>query len=259
MSKRKRNIKLSQVFLKDKNIIEKIVNSIDVKRDEVIVEIGGGEGAITLPLLEKEARLIVFEKDDILRKKLIETSVKRHFHDRILVLGDFLKFEFDYFHNLYGLEKVKLVGNLPYHITGMILRRIIEEYGRIDSAYIMVQKEVAGRLIARPSTKQYGALTVLTRALFDVSVLFDIKPGSFYPVPKVTSSFVKLTPKKVPPEIKGHFREFEQIVKKAFSSRRKKLKNTLSGSLNITGTEYENRRADELTIEDYLSILKFKL
>ncbi len=256
MSRRKRNVKLSQVFLKDKNIINKIVHCLNITKDETIVEIGGGEGAITFPILKKEAKLIVFEKDDILREKLLKKAIELHFHDRIVVLGDFLKFDFSLLERLYGLERVKLVGNIPYHITGMVLRKVIKEHKRIGCAYLMMQKEVAERLTAKPSTKEYGALTVLAQALFDVQVMFDIKPGSFSPVPKVTSSFIKMSPRDDSKEVKEHFKEFERIVKIAFSSRRKKLKNTLFSSLNIEMPEYENLRAEDLSIEDYIGLLK---
>ncbi len=254
MSRRK-NVKLSQVFLKDKNIIDKIIGSLDIKKNEVWVEIGGGEGAITFPMLQKEAKLIVFEKDRLLSENLMKEAIKRSFHNRILLLGDFLKFSFQDFAKFYGLEKIRLVGNIPYHITGMILRRIIENHSKIYVAYLMMQKEVAKRLIAKPGTKEYGALTVLTRAFFNVNVLFDIKPGSFNPQPKVTSSFVKLSPYTENPYLDEYFSEFENIVKLAFSSRRKKLKNTLFSTLNLSMPEYENKRAEELEVEDYFKIL----
>lgn len=256
MSKRKSRVKLSQVFLKDKNIIDKIINSLEVAKDEVVVEIGGGEGAITFPLISKGARLIVFEKDEVLRRKLLKTSVLSHFHDRILVLGDFLRFNFDDFNRFYGIEKIKIVGNIPYHITGMILRKIIKEHAKIDSVYLMVQKDVAKRLIAKPSTKEYGALSVLIQTLFNVKILFDIKPGSFYPIPKVVSSFIKLSPKVPPMEVEKHFREFEHIVRSAFSSRRKKLKNTLFKTIPLNTNKYYNMRAEDLSVSDYVHILK---
>ena len=256
MSKRKRHVKLSQVFLKDKNIINKIINSLDIKDNELLVEIGGGEGAITFPMLIKGARLIVFEKDDMLRKRLLKSAVNMHFHDRICVLGDFLAFNFNDFSNLYGMERVKIVGNIPYHITGLILRKIIKEHSKLECAYFMMQKEVAKRLVSLPSTKEYAALSVLTQAFFDVSILFDIRPGSFYPEPKVTSSFVKICKKDKVGEIDEHFKEFEQIVKIAFSSRRKKLKNTLFKSIGPQDERYLDKRAEDLSVEDYIKILK---
>ena len=256
MSRRKKNIKLSQVFLKDKNIINKIISSLDVKKDEIIVEIGGGEGAITLPMLQKEAKLIVFEKDEGLRNKLMKMAVEKHFHDRMVLFGDFLNVSLEDLKQLYGLERIKLVGNIPYHITGMILRRIINEHEKIQSAYLMMQKEVAKRLVAGPSSKEYGTLTVLSRVVFDIDILFDIKPGSFSPIPKVFSSFVKMVPGRIPEEVKEHFGEFERIVRIAFSSRRKKLKNTLFASLDISMPQYENLRPEDLSIEDYIMILR---
>ncbi len=255
MSRRK-HVKLSQVFLKDKNIIEKIANSLEIKKNDVWVEIGGGEGAITFPMLKKGAKLIVFEKDRELERKLSDWAVKNNFHDLISLQGDFLKFDFRDFERMFGLEKIKLVGNIPYHITGMILRRIIENHGKIEVAYLMMQKEVARRLIASPSTKEYGALTVLSRAFFDIEVLFDIKPGSFEPHPKVTSSFVRFVPSTAYPELETHFKEFENIVKLAFSSRRKKLKNTLFSTLKLSMPEYEDKRAEELGVEDYIKLLR---
>lgn len=259
MSKRKAKVKSSQVFLKDKNIIIKIVESLNIRKNETIVEIGGGDGAITLPMLRRGAKLMVFEKDKLLRQDLLNKAVKEHFHDRILLLGDVLGFKFSNFKDLYGLEKIKLVGNIPYHITGMILRRIIEEYRILDSVYLMMQREVALRLIAKPSTKEYGVLTVLVQSLFNIDVLFDIKPGSFYPVPRVTSSFVRLIPNDISEVLEGHFHDFESIVKIAFSSRRKKLKNTLFNALGFEMPEYLDLRAEDMQIDDFFKVLKKKI
>ncbi len=246
--------RLSQVFLKDKNIIGKIIQSAEIKQDETILEIGAGQGSITFPMLERGAFLLIFEPDKYYRKFLTERLKNLGLYQRCIIDKDFLKFNPAQYEK--NDKKIKIVSNIPYHITGKILRHIIkynEYYGNI---FIMVQKEVADRLVSERNTKQFGALTVLIQTFFRAKQLFLIKPVCFYPVPKVYSSFVHLEPLHHSMDTKK-LNLLEDIVKSAFQQRRKKLKSTLFKDFpELYDAKFADMRPGELAVNDYVKLLE---
>ena len=186
-------------------------------RAPVVVEIGAGTGALTASLAARAREVVAIERDrdlvPLLRDAFADAPNVR------VVEGDAKTFEF-------AEDDFVLAGNLPYQITGLLLERAAGVAGRLRRAVFMVQREVADRLLAAPGTKTYGALTVFTRAAFDVRRLMNVAPGSFFPPPDVTSAVVVLTPRadRVPETDR-----FRALVSKAFEQRRKTLRNAWRG------------------------------
>ncbi len=252
--------KLGQVFLKDKNILDKIVRYADVKEGEWILEIGPGKGALTEFLLMRGANVVAFEIDPALISEL-----KRNYG---LLLGDrFFLFEEDFLKANIGKNlseigapaPIKVVSNIPYYITTPILTKLIEERNLFSEIYLTIQKEVARRLVAKPDTNEYGSLTLYLMMFFDVEVLFDIPKTCFRPIPKVDSSFVRLRVREQPPIPVEDAAFLEKIIRHSFGSRRKKLKTVLRnnfGKLPFEEIEAESgisldRRGETLSLEEF--------
>ncbi len=219
--------KLGQVFLVDKNILRKIVDSAQIVEDEWVLEVGAGKGDLTGLLLERGARVVTFELDP----KLIGV-VEREFAllkgDRFfLYTMDFLKADLGEIRRELGAEKFKFVSNIPYYITSPILIKLVENREHFSDVYITLQKEVAERLSARSATFQYGSLTLFISYYFVVHRLFDISRTCFRPVPKVNSSFIRLEPREEPPVAVRNERLLFDIIRASFGGRRKKLRNAL--------------------------------
>ena len=181
--------RFSQNFLHDKNIINKIVDAIEPLEDNHVIEIGPGQGALTFALLQKLNQIEVIEIDRDLVKMLRESEER----ERIVIhQADALKFNFASSHRQ---KKMRIVGNLPYHISTPLIFHLIKFGEYFDDLHLMVQKEVANRLTAKRSTKSYGRLTVVVGAYLDIKLKFKIPPDVFIPKPKVESAFIHLTKK----------------------------------------------------------------
>ena len=242
--------KFGQNFLIDNQIIKLIVDEIKFTETNKYLEIGPGMGALSSELQKKTKNLDLIEIDPdmikILRGKI---NVTTHLFE-----GDVLSFDDKFF------EKYNVVlGNLPYYIATEIIFRFIS-INNIDTLYFMVQKEVADRLVAKKSSKDNSILTNLIGFNFRAEKCFDIKPESFDPPPKVTSSFIKLTRHRdYVNEIK--YADFKKIIKESFKFKRKNLKNNLKNILNLT--DFDNleilptNRAEDLSIEDFIKITKY--
>jgi len=244
--------RLGQHFLKDNNIINKIVRYINPLSNDSFIEIGPGNGALTLPLSKKIKSLKIVEKD----KRLIP-NLKKIFTDSHLVKiinEDILKYNFK--KNV--STNTRLVGNLPYNISTEIIFRIIEAAEKIKDSHFMLQKEVVNRMIAKSGTKEYGRLSIMTQVYFDIKKLFDIPPTVFRPQPKVMSSYVRLIPKKYSFKNKNHEKKFKEIVTAAFIGRRKMIKSSLKDSVSekdfIKLDIDVNLRPENLTVYDFLKI-----
>ncbi len=252
--------KLGQVFLKDKNILDKIVRYADVKEGEWILEIGPGKGALTEFLLMKGANVVAFEIDPALISDL-----KRKYG---LLLGDrFFLFEEDFLkakieeklQEIGAQTPIKVVSNIPYYITTPILTKFIQERHLFSDIFLTIQKEVARRLVAKPDTDEYGSLTLYLMMFFDVQILFDIPKTCFRPVPKVDSSFVHLKVRENPPINVEDPVFLEKIIRQSFGGRRKKLKTVLKhtfGKLPFGKIEDESgisldRRGETLSLEEF--------
>lgn len=217
---------LGQNFLKDNNIIEEIVNSVDYKENNLVIEIGPGAGALTKRLLKRVDRAILYEIDtrleDILHKELKE------FDNYELIFGDFLDSDVKEDLKKYNYNNLYIVANLPYYVTTPIISKIIEDDIPVKEMVIMIQKEVADRLSAKVGTKEYGQLTVFLNYFFDIKKAFNVSKNCFIPKPKVDSAVIKMVRKENREYLKdiNHFRE---LVKDSFRFKRKTIRNNLNG------------------------------
>jgi 16S rRNA (adenine1518-N6/adenine1519-N6)-dimethyltransferase len=242
-----------QCFLQDGRVIDRIVRAC-VPDDEIdranVVEIGAGTGALTLQLFGRARHVVAIERDRDCVRVLRElfTDPKIEIVDADAKTAPIEKW-------LARPPRV-LCGNLPYQITGQLLRRAVELAGRIDRTVFMVQLEVAERLVAPPGNKHYGALTVFTRAAFSVEKLFNVGRHAFYPVPKVTSAVVQLIPRK---DRVVETDTFRSLVKGAFEMRRKTLRNawsriapreTLERAAKAAGISLD-ARGETLSVEEF--------
>jgi len=231
---------LGQHFLKDRNIIRKIVDFIDIKRDDIVIEIGPGGGALTKELIErKPEKLVCVEIDDEMIDYLKDTFRDCSFIE--IVKGDAVKFNFSKCGNM-----IKVVGNLPYNVSTAIIRNLLNYKNILEVAVFMTQKEVAERLVSKKG-KEYGYLPALLQNFFEIKKLFDVSPKAFTPPPKVWSTVFEMVPKDFSLDRK-ELEQFEKFLKKAFSSRRKKLKNTL-GAKHPEFSEVLNLRAEDISPE----------
>lgn len=249
-----------QNFLIDDNILQGIVESANVTEQDIVIEIGPGLGNLTHYILEKGAKVIAFEIDTDMIQILNERF--EHNSNLEIINKDILKVDLEeYLKNM----RVKIIANLPYYITSPIIFKLLEYRKNIQSITIMIQKEVADRISANPHSKDYGVLTINTNCMADVLKLFNVPNTSFIPAPNVTSAVIQITPndkKEKELEIKDA-EAFKDLVKKAFSARRKKLSNSLqnSGINNMSKQDIENMieqvglnlncRAEEVSIEQY--------
>jgi|SRR6188768_3428965 len=217
-----------QNFLCDRNYTEKIAALATPEPGLHVLELGAGLGALTDALLDRACNLAVVERDRDLVPVLRELFAAQVQSGRLLVVEDDAK-QVDFVELLTRLGPAQdtaswvITGNLPYQITGPLLEKTVHLSRRIKRAVFLVQKEVADRLAAVPSTKEYGALTVFVQAQFSVERAFVIKPGAFVPRPRVESAVVVLRPHES--ELTAETPTFRQVVKLAFSARRKTLRN----------------------------------
>lgn len=221
--------KLGQHFLKDKNIVRKIVKIADIKPDDYVWEIGSGKGILTEELLNRNCNLTTFEIDEKLYPILEDK-----FSNKInLIKEDVLKANWK---KLLPNEKVKIVANLPFQITSPFLFKVVKFSEHFSKIVIMIQKEVAQRIKAKVGSKDYGILTLKMQYYFDVSYEFTVKSHLFYPKPKVDSAVISLIPREEKPAIEDE-KFFWSIVETSFRSRRKMLRNNLKEILNAEQIE----------------------
>ncbi|HEY5971081.1 MAG TPA: 16S rRNA (adenine(1518)-N(6)/adenine(1519)-N(6))-dimethyltransferase RsmA [Pseudoxanthomonas sp.] len=230
---------LGQHFLVDRGMIDMIVLAVDPQPGDRLVEIGPGQGAITLPLLRRHGELTAIEFDRDLVTPLSEAA---HGVGRLTVIHkDVLAVDFT---KLAGEDKLRLVGNLPYNLSSPILFHALEHASVVRDMHFMLQKEVVDRMAAGPGSKVYGRLSVMLQAYCAVTPLFDVPPTAFRPPPKVDSAVVRLIP-RAPEEIGiDDPRRFADVVRAAFGQRRKTLRNALSGVCDTDQIEAAGLRAD---------------
>ncbi len=235
---------LGQHFLKDGNMISKIVDAIPASPDDTVIEIGPGAGALTKLLSERFKNLSVIEIDGRMVEFLEET-----FPGLEIIQKDVLKFNWSDVNTEGG--PLHIIGNLPYYITSQILFSLLEKREHLTSALLMMQKEVAERIVAEPRSKEYGILSVQTRLMSTPEILFDVPPQVFSPPPKVNSSVLKLTFNK--PPLSCLDKNLKTVVRMAFNQRRKKLSNALKRlDAELPSGEFDfNLRAEALSPEMY--------
>lgn len=222
---------LGQNFLIDKNIARKIIDSLELYRNDLVVEVGPGKGALTQFLINEPIIYIGIELDTNLVLGLQDFRfISRNLYFEIIE-QDFLEFSES---NLVGKfeRRIKLIGNIPYNLTSPILFKVLDNRAFYDEVLLMVQREVANRLIGRPGTKDYGTLSVLFQEFADVKKLFDVSPTCFFPEPKVHSSVITIRFKESLLQYK-YYDFLKKMVKLAFNQRRKILQNSLFKRLNL--------------------------
>ena len=264
----KANKSLGQNFLIDENVINKIVECSNIGKDDCVIEIGPGLGTLTKELLEKAGEVVCVELDKkmipILKDRFLLYKNLEIINDDILRL-DLKKLISDKKSN--GFKQVKIVANLPYYITTPIIMKLLEEKLDLESITVMVQKEVADRLIAIPGGKDAGAITYSVYYYAEGEKILEVQKDSFIPEPEVTSQVIKLNIRKVAPVNLERPDVMFRIIKCAFMQRRKTLLNALVNTRVFLNKEEgikilkklnlnENVRAEELSIQDFANITK---
>lgn len=256
--------RLGQHFLKDPRTVQRIIDSMDPKPDETIVEIGPGTGALTAALLERAGRVVAVEFDENL-----EPLLRERFADRAnfkLVMGDALTT--DFCAEIQPAARARLAANLPYNISTAILQRLISQRECLTEMVVMLQREVVERVLAPAGSSERGYLSVVVEAYADTEKLFDVAPGAFRPPPKVWSSVMRLT---FTPRIIANEALFLETVSAGFAQKRKTILNNLrhasghlqdvlqrngGASIVLCKAEVElQRRAETLTIEEWSRIV----
>ena len=237
--------RFGQNFLVDDQIINRIISTINPKNNEIIVEIGPGKGALTLPILEHLDHLNVIEIDRDLVSLL--NSVQQ---DKLTIFeADALQFDFNQFP-----QKIRVIGNLPYNISSPLLFHLLDFREQIIDMTFMLQKEVVDRIVATHGNKTYGRLSVMMQAFFEVESMFIVPKESFEPQPKIESAILYLKTRTEP--LVKNPKLLEEIVKIAFSKRRKTLKNCLKSIINQSQTEIDlSQRAEMLSIENFITLM----
>jgi 16S rRNA (adenine1518-N6/adenine1519-N6)-dimethyltransferase len=250
-----------QHFLVDRNIIRKIVQTAEIRSEDILLEVGPGPGALTVALEARAKKVIAVEIDTglagILKKKLGSSSGVE------LITGDALSIDYEQLAQKEGAP-LKVVANLPYQISTPLLFRFLDSRKAFTTLTVMVQKEVAERMVAPPGGKEYGPLSIQMQLVADLSISFRVKPSCFIPPPKVDSAVVHLTWKKQPLVAAPHESWFKQVVKGCFCYRRKTLMNALRQSglplpedagARMTSAGIDPRRRPEtLTLQEFVRL-----
>jgi 16S rRNA (adenine1518-N6/adenine1519-N6)-dimethyltransferase len=241
---------LGQNFLTDVNIAKKIVSAFELSKDDTILEIGPGYGSLSKHIAGNSGKYYAVEIDT----KCI-LSLKATLGNQIEIFEkDFLEFDFE--KDLSSSKKIKIAGNIPYHITTAILFKLFEYGEKLDFAVLMMQKEVAQRLVAKPNTKEYGILSVQTNYYTKPEMLFTVSPGAFFPKPRVNSAVVKFKFEKREPVENENL--FKLVVRESFGKRRKTLRNSLKKLFENYNIEPEkinfdfSRRPESLSLQEFI-------
>ncbi len=218
--------RFGQNFLSDPGIINRIIQSINPKPGQRLIEIGPGLGALTCPILDLVGEMDVIELDrDIVPKLQLNCGLDAVQNNQLRIHNvDVLQFDFT---ELQYAEPLRIIGNLPYNISTPIIFHLVEHSQLIMDMYFMLQKEVVLRLAAKPDTSNYSRLSVMAQYYFQVDALFLVPAESFEPIPKVESAIVRLVPHKDKPVKVNDDKAFAKLVTLAFSQRRKTLRNVL--------------------------------
>ena len=255
---------LGQNFIIDENVLERIMDGSDISIDDVILEIGPGIGVMTNVLCEHAKKVVSIEIDKSLIPVLSETV--GHHENLKIINKDVLKVDLlGLVKEEFGEQKPKLIANLPYYVTTPIIMMFLEERIPVSDLIVMIQKEVADRIIAKPSTKAYGALSVVVQYFTEPSIVTRVSRGSFMPMPNVDSSVIRLKVRDNPPVELIDESLFFLTIKDGFGKRRKTLLNALSsGFLKITKEQAkmaldlagipENTRGEALSIDEFATL-----
>lgn len=255
--------KLGQNFLIDANILPKIVSEADIKPVDLVIEIGAGLGFLTSEIVEAANKTVAIEIDSFLcntlRQQFSETP------DFTLVEGDVLQLNLSHFLLGYDRNNVKIIGNLPYYASTPIIWKLLKYNRHIGCCLLMFQTEVARRIVASPGSKDYGALSIGIDYYAKAEIVLHLSPHQFYPIPKVSSSLVKLTLRPQPKVLVKDEVLFFQLIRSAFQFRRKMLRNAIeNGCIHLDMEQMNrvftmlkidsNRRGETLYISEFAEI-----
>ena len=249
MSKVRAKKHLGQHFLIDLGIARDIAHSLSLNNYSKVLEVGPGMGVLTqfLILLDTETFVIEIDKESV-------SYLKKHYPelDNHLIEGDFLKLPLEEIF----MEPIAIIGNFPYNISSQILFKAIDHKDLIPEIVGMFQKEVAERVVSPPGSKKYGVISVLLQCYYDVEYLFTVDETVFDPPPKVKSAVIRLR-RNDRDKLDCDEKKFIQVVKTAFSQRRKTLRNALK-SLNLvnenSASQYLSLRAEQLSVENFMNL-----
>jgi 16S rRNA (adenine1518-N6/adenine1519-N6)-dimethyltransferase len=253
--------RLGQHFLVDRNILDKVIQTAQAKKEDVVLEIGPGFGEMTFALAHQVKKVIAIEIDQKL-VAILNEKIKK-FPNVEVVKSDILKVDFKHFFEKEG-HPIKVVANLPYQISTPLLFRFIESKAVFSTFTLMLQKEVAERMVAPTGRKEYGPLSIFIQIFLDASILFFIRPSAFFPPPKVESALVHMVWKEKPMVTDPNKEWFKKVVKACFGYRRKTLVNALKHSDLSLPASIEpkmksigidpRRRPETLTIQEFISL-----
>lgn len=256
------NKKLGQNFLVDEKIIEEIIKAANISKKDLIIEIGPGIGSLTKSIIPNAGKTICIELD----KKMANIISNRFKNEIEIINEDILKVDLKKIAEQNKDKNIKVVANLPYYITTPIIMKLLESNLELESITVMVQKEVAERVIAKPGDSLSGAITYTVYYYAIGTKITDVPNNSFIPKPEVTSQVIKLTLRKEPITYIENKERFFEIIKLAFMQRRKTLVNSLANSKIATKQKIEqildelniekNIRAENLTMEQFAEIAK---
>jgi 16S rRNA (adenine1518-N6/adenine1519-N6)-dimethyltransferase len=255
--------RFGQNFLVREDLAERIVEHSHLHPDDVAVEIGPGAGVLTPRIASRVRALIAVEKDiglvALLREEIGDLPRVE------IVQGDFLEFDLAAAAAAHGVEKVAVVGNIPYNITTPVIEHIFDQRHAVRSAVLLVQKEYAERLAAAAGTPEYGSLTLFARYHALLEPLMHIRAAAFWPRPEVDSMLVRFFLREKPP-VEAEEALLFRIIRGSFHMRRKQLPNTLEESLGITGADAERlcrianidprRRGETLTLDEFARLAR---
>ena len=237
--------KWGQIFLIDKNIIKNIISIINPSKDDHIIEIGPGKGALTIPLSQIVDNITAIEIDPLLNDFLLSKNIS----NLTLYNKDILDWDFT---NVESNNSIKIIGNLPYNITSPIIFKFLKN-DSWNEMIIMVQKEVAKRITSESNCKSYSRISVVCQTFFEISYELDVSHNSFYPRPKVDSAILKFKRKKNDLNLD----EYSLFIKRCFAKKRKIMKNNLKDYLDITKIhEYTDKRAQQISVEEFVNLFK---
>ncbi len=241
--------RFGQHFLSDPGVLDDIVRAIDPRPGDAMLEIGPGLGAMTQPLAERLGRLVVVELDRDLAGRLAA-------HAQLTVLEtDVLKLPLAAVLSACGATKIRVVGNLPYNISTPILFHLLDWAPQVIDQHFMLQREVVQRMVAAPSTAAYGRLSVMLQWRYAMDSVLDVPPTAFDPPPRVMSAVVRMVPRPEPAPVAPNM--LEEVVRVAFSQRRKLLRHTLGPWLAQHAPQLAfdlQRRAEEVSVADYVEL-----
>jgi 16S rRNA (adenine1518-N6/adenine1519-N6)-dimethyltransferase len=256
--------RLGQHFIRDRGVINKIIDRAGFLQSDHVLEIGAGLGALTIPLAGRVRKITAVEKDPQLTDMLEERLSRFGVSNVTLINEDILRLDLEGIRGR-SEEKIKAIGNLPYNISSPFLEKLLANRDIISRAVLMFQYEFARRLLSGPGGREYGAITVMIQYNAAVSQLLEVAKEAFYPIPKVGSMVLMIDMERQHPVRAGDEAQFKRVVKAAFSHRRKTVLNSLKGTLTSYGGEAisealktcgidSRRRAETMDIDEFIRL-----